>query len=648
MNRAYAILDIKAMSDDDRVIEGIASTPSADRMGDIVEPMGAKFALPMPLLWQHDSRQPIGHVEFAKPTAKGIPFKARLASTDEPGALKERLDEAWQSIKLGLVRAVSIGFRSLEHSYMEGGGVKFHSWEWLELSAVTIPANADATITSIKSIDHELRACLGEVQPDVEGSAERPNTPAVVGKSTQPTKVKAMSKMTIGEQIAAYENTRRAKQARMDELQDAVIAEGRTKSAGEREEYDTLREEIGGIDAELKDLRDRETSMVARAVVVDNATTAKEGSALRTAYGSVTLRQRPEKGIAFTRLLGAKYLAMQHHCAPWDIAKRWTDTPEVEAILRAAVAAGNTTNSTFAESLVELQNISGEFIDMLRAKEVISRLTGIDRVPFNTKIPRGTGDPTAYWVGEGDVKPLSSAAFDSIELTFAKVAGIVPMTQELMMFSNPSAEVKVRDGLLAAVAYLTDRDFLDPTKTASTGISPASVTNGVTGVAATGTTADAFRADFANMLSEFAEANEDPSGVVIVMTPQQALKLGLMRNTLGNREFPDINMNGGFIEGFPVLTTTNIAATGGSPTDGYPIVAVNAPNIAMAEGGIEVDISREASLQMTDSPDSPETASTVMVSLWQRNLVAIKAERFITWKKKRDTSVQLITHAKYA
>ena len=76
-------------------------------------------------------------------------------------------------------------------------------------------------------------------------------------------------------------------------------------------------------------------------------------------------------------------------------------------------------------------------------------------------------------------------------------------------------------------------------------------------------------------------------------------------------------------------------------------IAVNAPNIYLAEGGVDVDISREASLQMEDSPDSPETASTVLVSLWQRNMVAIKAERFITWKKKHDTSVQLITHAKY-
>jgi HK97 family phage prohead protease len=155
MNRAYAILDIKAISEDGGLIEGIASTPTPDRMGDIVDPMGAKFALPMPLLWQHNHDEPIGQVEFAKPTPKGIPFKARLANPDdfESQTLKERLILARESIVGGLVRAVSIGFRSIEHSVMDNGGWRFLQWEWLELSAVTIPANADAVITTIKAFD---------------------------------------------------------------------------------------------------------------------------------------------------------------------------------------------------------------------------------------------------------------------------------------------------------------------------------------------------------------------------------------------------------------------------------------------------------------------------------------------------------------
>jgi HK97 family phage prohead protease len=163
MNRAYSLLDVKSVHDAERVIEGIASTPSPDRMGDVVEPLGAKFALPMPLLWQHDHESPIGHVEFAKPTKTGIPFKARFAHPDDfdSETLKERLRLAWDSVKGGLVRAVSIGFKPLEYSFMDGGGVRFAAWEWLELSAVTVPANAEATINVIRSIDAEFRKAAG-------------------------------------------------------------------------------------------------------------------------------------------------------------------------------------------------------------------------------------------------------------------------------------------------------------------------------------------------------------------------------------------------------------------------------------------------------------------------------------------------------
>jgi HK97 family phage prohead protease len=136
------------------VLEGIASTPSTDRVGDIVEPMGAVFKLPLPLLWQHDAEQPVGHVVAASPNSSGIPVRVQLVKVATPGLLRDRLDEAWQSIKSGLVRGLSIGFTPVEYSYLEDtGGIHFSKWNWLELSAVTIPANADASISTIKRYD---------------------------------------------------------------------------------------------------------------------------------------------------------------------------------------------------------------------------------------------------------------------------------------------------------------------------------------------------------------------------------------------------------------------------------------------------------------------------------------------------------------
>lgn len=179
MNRAYSVLNIKAVDDgsDERKFTGIASTPSADRSGDIVEPKGALYKLPLPLLWQHKHADPIGWITSASVTDAGIEVEGRIATIDEDGPLKDRLTNAWQMLKSQLVRGLSIGFNPIESSRIEGTySYRFLKWEWLELSAVTIPANEEATITSIKSADRQLQAALGrkavsfvQIPPGVSG-----------------------------------------------------------------------------------------------------------------------------------------------------------------------------------------------------------------------------------------------------------------------------------------------------------------------------------------------------------------------------------------------------------------------------------------------------------------------------------------------
>lgn len=173
MNRAYSILNIKAMDAETRTITGLATTPEPDRMGDIVEPLGVKFRNPLPLLWQHRHDQPVGHVKFDKPTAKGITFTAKLAQIDEPGALKDLVDMAWQSVKARLVQGVSIGFRALEHAFMDDGGIRFLESEVIELSLVTIPANASATIHTIKAMDRGDGVVLETVERNLPDGAVR-------------------------------------------------------------------------------------------------------------------------------------------------------------------------------------------------------------------------------------------------------------------------------------------------------------------------------------------------------------------------------------------------------------------------------------------------------------------------------------------
>lgn len=173
-NRAYSLFKVKAVDDGRRVFTGIATTPATDRVGDIIDPMGAKFANPLTLLHQHDHRLPIGKVRFKKPTAAGIEFQAEMPIIEEDGALKERVDTAWQEIKYDLVRAVSIGFRPIKYAFMDEGGIEFQEIEVYELSTVSVPANSQAVITQAKSMTSDLARQLREVDAQTSKSGAVP------------------------------------------------------------------------------------------------------------------------------------------------------------------------------------------------------------------------------------------------------------------------------------------------------------------------------------------------------------------------------------------------------------------------------------------------------------------------------------------
>lgn len=157
-SRAYSAFVVKAIDSSARKFSGVATTPSVDRMGDTIDPLGVSFKNPLVLLHQHDHDRPIGTVTFRKPTAKGIEFDAEIPIVAEEGPFKDRVDTAWSEISYGVVRAVSIGFRPIKYAFKDDGGIEFQEIEVYELSAVSIPALPDAVITSIKSMGGPLSA----------------------------------------------------------------------------------------------------------------------------------------------------------------------------------------------------------------------------------------------------------------------------------------------------------------------------------------------------------------------------------------------------------------------------------------------------------------------------------------------------------
>jgi HK97 family phage major capsid protein len=224
--------------------------------------------------------------------------------------------------------------------------------------------------------------------------------------------------------------------------------------------------------------------------------------------------------------------------------------------------------------------------------------------------------------------------FTTVALAQYKIAGILTFTYELARSSEPSAEETFRSEMIAGIAQFMDAQFLDPTVAAVVGINPASITNGVTGILAT---ADPL-VDITNLLNTFIAANIPLAGVVLLMSEANAFMLGSQRTAMGEPVFPGVTVAGGSINGVPIIP---------AQTAGTNIIGVVPRYVLYADdGGVSVDVSREASLQFTDTPTVPD-ATTVFRSLWQDNLVGLRAERFCAWIKGHPNAVNMVTGTAY-
>lgn len=672
-NRAYAVFDLKAMDETGgkRKFTGIASTISADRMDDIVVPKGAKFKLPLPLLWQHDSKDPIGWVTAARITDSSIEVDCEVHNEAEPGMLKDRLDKAWQMMKAKLVRGLSIGFNVLEYSRIEGSyGLKYISWEWLELSPCTIAANQDASITAIKSADAALLAASGRGQgeggrrDDLPVASGATKSAASRGFSLKPPSQKGHD-MTLAEQLAALKAARAEKAAKMATLVTAGATEGRTTDTDEAKQFDELDLEVQKADEDIKRLeRLVKLNVASAAPLNDTGTDVVRGQgSVEISGGVLRVKRNTPKGTSFTRyamaLAGTKgnvFEAVQYVMGMIE-RKQWDDTPEVLTVLRAASDAGSTTDTDFASKLVYAQDLASEFVELLRPITILGKfgttirvgnqsiaIPNLRRIPFNVRMATQTGGGTYGWVGEGAPKPVGELIIGEITMRWAKAAGIIVLTKELARFSNPAAEEVVRRDMLNGMAAFSDLQFISPQVFEVANVSPASVTNLVTDVPATGTDADALRTDLNTLFGKFYTAGMSLGSGVFIMSQRQATAISLMRNALGQKEYPDMTPLGGMLEGFPVIASEAVPDDSG----GGMIILLNADDIWFADDGpVTIDASQEASIQMNTTPDGTTTAATVLVSMWQRNMVALRAERFMNWKKRRAAAVQYISSAAY-
>lgn len=153
-HKSFAFEEIKAEGEG-RMIEGWASIfNNVDGGNDIVLP-GAfaktlsrrKASDPVVMLWQHDTREPVGVWHELREIDKGLYTKGEIFDT-------ARGEDAYKLLKGRAIRGLSIGYSPKQYEIDRKKGTrKLSEVELFEVSLVTFPMNDKAQVTRVKSED---------------------------------------------------------------------------------------------------------------------------------------------------------------------------------------------------------------------------------------------------------------------------------------------------------------------------------------------------------------------------------------------------------------------------------------------------------------------------------------------------------------
>jgi Phage capsid family len=198
---------------------------------------------------------------------------------------------------------------------------------------------------------------------------------------------------------------------------------------------------------------------------------------------------------------------------------------------------------------------------------------------------------------EGAVKPVSELALAADYLDPIKVVSILVVTEELLRLGM-SAEAFLTRELQAAVAHAADEEFISALSGA---VSPAEASS------------DDLLTDLETMLAEI-EAGADAKFFLLI-TAANAKKLATSKSVNGGQAYPGFTPNGGTVAGIEVLVSDAIS-------DGVALL-VDASQIAAASSLPILNSAREAAVALDGE---------TLTSLWQKNLVGLRVERFVGFR----------------
>lgn len=286
-----------------------------------------------------------------------------------------------------------------------------------------------------------------------------------------------------------------------------------------------------------------------------------------------------------------------------------------------------------------------EIIEILRPMTVVRqagpRIIGMPRGTLT--LPRQSQAATATYGSEVAAIPATEQRLDAIVASYKKLTALVPVSNDLLRYSDPSADAMVRDDLAEVLARREDLAFLrgDGTAGAPRGfrsfvLAAAIILSNTTFTQAT------VNSEIAGAMTRLRQGNVPQRKPYWFMAPRTEMYLYSLLNTQGQYVYRD-EMDGGKLMGIPYLTTTQIPVNlddGAGHTDCSEIYLVEMTQALLLDSmTLEIAVSREATYL-----DSTGTA----VNAFQQDQTVVRAIAEHDFQMRHPEAIAVISNVRWA
>lgn len=542
----------------------------------------------LPLLFNHNRDKLLGVVEKLDQDEHRTYATVRFSSSEEGQKAKAMVDER-------VLVNCSFQYEILDYDMVRGEDpdddqLIATSWEIYEVSLVTIPADSNV------GVYRDFETNLKENKMAIRGQEKSENK---VNDSEQ------QERENVRE--AAIAEARRVEvereKVRQDERQriENIYSLCRQFNIEDSERENMIRsnETIENIRSHVLDLLGKRSvspvGVASRGISEDIGLTAAERSnfnlvrALNAALTGDWSKAGFEREVSQT-LAKRSGRETTGFFMPSDVTMQRDTTPGY--FVGQPTQGGN---------LVATDLRSGSFIDLLRAKAMVTRMgaTVISGLVGNVEIPRQTGASTTYWLAEKGDPTESNATFDKVSLKPKTIGALSSVSRNLLLQSSMNVEAFVRNELAVSLALGIDLAALCGTGTNN---QPTGIAN-VSGICTVegGTNGGSLTFDkLIDMETQVATANADVTNMYYLCNAATIGFLKKIKNTTGDYIWKPITeavRNGfpGEVNGYAVGRSNQVRSglEKGTSKNCHEIYFGNWADLLIGEWGfLEIDVNR--------------------------------------------------------